>query len=99
EEAKLRGKLLQLLGGLVDRLDAVVEVEALAAPLDLSLERKLDQFLVVLADGRADRAASLRRRLDDRDVTQPGERHVQRAGNRRCAQRQDVDLETKRTQE
>ena len=99
EEAEIRRELLQLLRRLVDRLDAVVEVERLAAALDLALERQLDELLVVLADGRADRAAALRRRLDDRDVAQPGERHVQRARDRRRAQRQHVDLEPQRAQQ
>ena len=38
-------------------------------------------------------AASFRRRLDDRDVAQPGERHVQRARDRRGA---DVNTSTSR---
>ena len=70
EEAQLRAELLQLLGRLVDRLDAVVQVERLAAALVLALERLLDELLVVLADVRADRPAALGRRLDHRDVAQ-----------------------------
>src|SRR6266545_6340651 len=88
EEAETRRELLQLLQRLVDRLDAVVEVEGLAATLHLALEGELDRFLVVLADRRTDWAAALRRGLDDRDVAEPGERHVQRARNRRRTQRQ-----------
>ena len=93
EHAHARHELLHLLGRFHDRLDAVVEVERLAVALLLALERLLDRLLVVLADARADRPPSLRRRLDDRDVAQAGERHVERPRNRRRAERQHVDLE------
>ncbi len=92
-------ELLQLLGRGLDRLDAVVEVEALAAALVLALERELHELLVVLADRRPDRPAALRRRLDDRDVAQARERHVQRARDRRRREREHVDLEAQRPQE
>src|SRR3954464_11319538 len=49
EEADAGAQLLQLLRGLVDRLDAVVEVERLPATRDLAFERLLDQLVVVLA--------------------------------------------------
>ena len=45
-------ELPQLLGRVLDRLDAVVQVEALAAALVLALERRLHELLVVLADVR-----------------------------------------------
>src|SRR6266540_828875 len=99
EEAQVRTELPQLLRRLVDGLDAVVEVEALAVAFDLALERQLDELLVELADGRANRAPSLRRRLDDGDVAQPGQRHVQGARDRGRAQRQHVDLEAQRAQQ
>ena len=99
EEAELRAELLQLRRRLVDRLDAVVEVERLAAARVLALERRLDQLLVVLADVRADRPAALGRRLDHRDVAQAGERHVQRARDRRRREREHVDLEPQLAQQ
>src|SRR5262249_50634616 len=95
EEAQPGRELLQLLGSILDRLHTVVEIERLAAALVLTLECELDDLLVVLGDRRADRPATFRRRLDDRDVAQARERHVERAWNRRCAQREDVDLEPK----
>ena len=63
EEAQAGAELLELLGGLVDRLDAVVQVERLPAARVLALERDADQLLVVLADrscgsGGGPRAAS-----------------------------------------
>ena len=99
EHARRRHELLHLPRRLLDRLDAVVQIERLTVALQLALERHLDQLLVVLAHRRADRAAALGRRLDDRDVAHAGERHVQRARDRRRAQRQHVDLEAERLQE
>ncbi len=84
---------------LVDRLDAVVEVERLPSSRVLALERHLDQLLVVLPDGGADRAPTRRRRLDDRDVAQSRERHVERPRDRRRREREHVDLEPQRAQE
>ena len=59
----------------------------------LLTEGEQDHLFVVFPDGCADRAASLGRRLDDRDVAHAGERQVQRAWNRCRAERQHVDLE------
>ena len=84
---------------LVDRLDAVVEVERLPAARMLALERRLDQLVVVLADRRPDRAPAARRRLDDRDVAKARERHVERPRNRRRGEREHVDLEPQRAQQ
>ena len=99
EEAKVRTELLELLGRDVDRLDAVVEVEGLALACALAVERELDQLVVDLAHRRPDRPPPLGRGLDDRDVAQPREGHVQRARDRRRGQRQDVDLEPQCAQE
>jgi hypothetical protein len=99
EEAQVGTELAQMLGRVLDRLDAVVQVEGLAAALVLAHEGLAHELLVVLPDVRADRQPSLRRRLDDADVPQPGERHVQRAGDRRRREREHVDLEPKLAQE
>ncbi len=93
DEAEVGAQLPQAFGRLVDRLDAVVQIEGLPLPGHLPLERALDQLVVVLADVGADGPASLRRRLDHGDVAETGERHVQRAGDRRRRQREHVDLE------
>src|SRR6202035_5456387 len=92
EEAQPGTELLELLRALLDRLDPVVEEERLALPLRLALERELDDLLVVLADGRADRPAPFGRRLDDRDVAHACEREVERARDRRRAEGEHVDL-------
>ncbi len=83
----------QALGGLVDVVDAVVQEEGLALARDLALERLAHELLVVLADVGLDRPAALGRRLDHADVAQAGERHLQRARDRRRAHRDHVDLE------
>src|SRR4051794_6979612 len=98
-EAHLGAQAAQALGRLVDRLDAVVDEERLAAAGLLALERLLDEALVVLADVRLHRPAALGRRLDDADVPHAGERHLQRARDRRRAHRDDVDLELELAQE
>ena len=67
-EAELRAEGSQSGRNLVDRLDAVVEVERLAATFALAFERLANQLLVVLAHVGANRPAALRRRLDDGDV-------------------------------
>ena len=99
DEAHPRAQAAQALGRLVDRLDAVVQEERLPAARVLAHERLLDELLVVLADVRLDRPAALRRRLDDRDVAQAGERHLQRARDRRRAHRDDVDAQLELAQQ
>jgi hypothetical protein len=64
---------VQLRRGLLDRLDAIVQVEALPPTGCFALERQRDQLVVVLADERTDRATPLRRCLDHGDVTQARE--------------------------
>ena len=99
EEPEPGAELAELLAHLLDRLDAVVEVERLAAAPVLPLERLLDHVLVVLPHGRPDRTPALGRRLDDRDVAEPGERHVQRARNRGRGEGEHVDLEPDRAEQ
>ena len=89
----LRAQRAQADRGLVDVLDAVVQEERLALARLLALERLLDELLVVLADVGLDGPAALRRRLDHADVAQAGERHLQRARDRRRAHRDHVDLQ------
>ena len=98
-EAQLGAQRAQPLGGLVDRLDSVVEEERLALAGVLAHERLLDELLVVLADVGLDRTAALRRGLDHADVPHAGERHLQRPRDRRGAHRDDVDPELELTQQ
>ena len=92
-EAHAGAERAQALGGLVQRVDPVVEEEDLPPALLLAHDRPLHQVLVVGADVGADRAAALGRRLDHGDVAQAGERHLQRARDRRRRERQHVHLE------
>src|SRR3954468_15376023 len=98
-ERHVRAEPAQALGRLVDRLDAVVDEERLAVALLLADERLLDEVLVVLADVGLHRSPALGRGLDDADVAHAGERHLQRARDRRRAHRDDVDLELELAQE
>src|SRR4051794_24826788 len=98
-ERHVRAQAAQALGRLVDRLDAVVDEERLAVALLLPHQRLLDEVLVVLADVGLHRPATLGRGLDDADVAHAGERHLQRARDRRGAHRDDVDLELELAQE
>ena len=97
--AELGDELADVLGRLLDRLDAVVEEERLALAPVLAQQCLAHELLVVLAHVGADRPAALRRRLDDADVAQPGERHVQRARDGRGREREHVDLEPQLAQE
>jgi hypothetical protein len=52
-------------GGGLDRLDPVVDVERLPAPVDLASDRVTHQAVVVLRDPGLDGQTRLGRRLDD----------------------------------
>ena len=89
----------QALGDLVQGVDPVVEEEHLALARHLALDRPRDQLLVVGADVGAHRPPALGRRLDHRDVAQPGEAHLQRARDRRRREREHVDLQLELAQQ
>ena len=76
----------------INRLDAVVNNIDLAAALQLKIDRILDDDGLELHDDGLNRQAVARRRLDNRHVPQPAERHVERARNRRRGHRHHVDL-------
>ena len=75
----------------VDRLDAVVDEEDLAAARQLVADRRGDHVGRELDDRGLDREPVARRRLDHRHVADAGEAHLQRARDRRRRQRQHVD--------
>ena len=95
EDARRRRQLAHVLGRLVDGLHAVVQVEGLALAGQLLLDGDAHEVVAVLADVGADLVAAARRRLDDRDVADAGERHLQgaRDGRRREAHHVDLQLE------
>jgi len=74
-----------------ERLDTIVDEEDLAASLELPLERLLDDGPAEAAHHGLDGEPVERRRLDHRHVAHAGERHVERARDRRGGQRQHVD--------
>jgi len=80
------------LRGFLDRAHAVVHVIDLAFALQLSAHRLGYELVVVGRDVGLDRLALLGRCLDHAHVADPAHRHVQRARDRRCRQRQDVEL-------
>ena len=90
-EPSLRHETADQVGDRGDRLDAVVHQVDLAAARQLGPDGPRDQLAVEPDDVGLDRQAILRRRLDDRHVADAGKRHVQRAGDRRCRERQHVN--------
>ena len=89
-EAHARTQRAQALGGLVDRLDPVVQEERLPAALVLAQDGALDELLLVLADVCPHGPPSFGRRLDHRDLAQPRQRHLQGARDRRGRHRDHV---------
>ena len=75
-----------------DSLDAVVDKEALAASLQLELDRGTRDGFRELHDVSLNCQAVARRRFDDAHVAQAGKRHVQRARDRSGRHRDHVDF-------
>ena len=63
------------------------------------MQRAAHELLVVLADVGLDGPAALRRGLDHADVADPGQRHLQRARDRRRAHRDDVHAQLELAQQ
>ena len=99
EHARVGHERADALGGLVDRLHPVVQEEGLAAARQLALDRLGHELVVVLAHVGLHRPAALGRRLDHRDVAQAGQRHLERARDRRGRQRQHVHLQPELAQQ
>ena len=91
-DARFGDDLAEPCRALVEALDAVVDVEDLAAARELTLDRLADQRVVGLRRDRPDRAAIHRRRRDDAHVAQPAHGELERPWNRRGRQREDVDV-------
>ena len=77
---------------IVDGLHAVVHPEHLALAQQLAADRLDRDALVVLADEGEDRLAVGRRGLQQRQVADADEAHLERARDRRGRQRQHVDV-------
>ena len=77
-------------GGLLDALRAVVQVVDLPAPVQLPADGVIQQPVIVLQHEGLHRVAVTGRLFDGGHVPQTGERHVQRSGDGRCRQGQDI---------
>jgi hypothetical protein len=75
----------------LDIRDPVVQVEDLALAIELALDGVADDVVVVARDVGAHRQAIDRRGLDDAEVADAGQRHLQGARDRRRGHRHDVD--------
>ena len=91
-DARLGHQLAQAGGGVLDRAHPVVDPEHLALAEQLAADRLDGDALVVAADVGEDRLAVGRRRLQQRQVADADEAHLQRARDRRRRQRQHVDV-------
>ena len=90
--ARRRHQFLNACSDFVDRFDAVVDEEHLAATLEFHLDCGTDDFFVEAGDDGLNGHAIFGRRFNDAHVAQANERHMQRARNRRRAHGQHVDL-------
>ena len=91
-DAGLGHELAQRLGALLDALHAVVHAEHLALAEQLATDRLDGDPLVVLADVGEDRLAVGRRGLQQRQVADADEAHLERARDRRGGEREHVDV-------
>ena len=85
-------ELFELGGAAVDGLDAVVHVVDLPAARELAPDGVGDDAPVMLEHICLHRLAVNGRDLDGRHVANARKRHVERAGDGRCRERQRVDL-------
>ena len=91
-DARLGHQLAQLGRDLLDVLHPVVHEEDLTLAEQLAADRLGDGPVVVLADVGEDRLAVGRRRVEQRQVADAGEAHLERARDRRGGQREHVDV-------
>ena len=80
------------LGDVLDVLHPVVHEEHLALAQQLAADGLGHGPVVVLADVGEDRLAVGRRRVEQREVADAGEAHLERARDRRGGEREHVDV-------
>ena len=90
--ARFGHHLADLVGDVVDALDAVVHEVDLAAAFHLFLDSRAQEFFIPSGNDRLDRHAIFGRRLDDAHVAQTEQRHVQGTRDGRGRHGQDVDF-------
>ena len=91
-DARLGNQLAKAGGGVLDGTHPVVDPEDLALAQQLAPDRLDGDPLVVAADVREDRLAVGRRRVQQCQVADADEAHLERARDRRGGQRQHVDV-------
>ena len=91
DDARVRHQRCDAFGHGVDVDDAVVQVKNLASAIELALDGVANDALVVLRDDGFDGQTVLRRRFDRAHVARAGEREIERARNRRGAEREHID--------
>ena len=91
-DARLGHELADVGGDALDVLHAVVHEEHLALAQQLAADGLGHGPLVVLADVGEDRLALGRRRVEQREVADAGEAHLERARDRRGGEREHVDV-------
>ena len=95
-DPRLGHELLDLVGGLLDRLHPVVDVEHLTVTEQLAAYGGGDLAVLVGADVGEHRVPLLRRRRDRRHLADAGDRHLQGARDRRRGHGEDVDAGAQR---
>ena len=91
-DARLGHELAHVGRDVLDVLHAVVHEEHLTLAQQLAPDRLRHGARVVLADVGEDRLAIFGRRVHERQVADAGERHLERARDRRGGEREDVDV-------
>ena len=80
----------------LDRLDTVMYEEHLPAPVQLPGDRLLEQLIVPRLDEGEHRRAVPGWGLDQREITESSQREMQRPGDRRGSERQNVHFQAQR---
>ena len=91
-DTRFRNQIVQFFLDRCNVLDPIVNEVHLTAAFDLAQAGFADNDFVPLADKRLHGEPVGGRCCDQRHVAQSTERHVQRSRDRRCRQRQHVDL-------
>ena len=92
EYVGFRDEFPQLLRDVVDGPHPIVQEEHLPIPLQLAKNRLTHRLGAVLRDESLYRQPRFRWSVDHAHVPHPRQRHVQRPGDRSCAQRHHVDF-------
>src|SRR5262249_52893733 len=90
DDAGVRQERAQLLRHVLDGHYPIVQKKDLSTAIELAANGIADDALVILRDDRFHRQAIVRRSLYGAHVARTGERQVERAWNRRGAEREDV---------